>query len=119
MREELTAAVVWLVDQLFERALEGLQVEVKVDDLVDADRLRHGHRFLDGLNRGVLDLFYGASRNGEHDDEGDLALRARHLEVKPRVIIAVDMHVGGPKAALTERDAVNPIAVTDTYEVRS
>src|SRR2546430_17103381 len=61
MREELTAAVVWLVDQLFERALEGLQVEVKVDDLVDADRLRHGHRFLDGLNRGVLDLFHGAS----------------------------------------------------------
>src|SRR5438093_11609665 len=116
MREELTAAVVWLVDQLFERALEVLQVEVKVDDLVDADRLRHGHRFLDGLNRGVLDLFHGASRNGEHDDEGDLALRARHLEVKPLVLMAEDLHVPALQAAPTDRPVVKPGAVADELD---
>src|SRR5438445_12060825 len=113
MREELTAAVVWLVDQLFERALEGLQVEVKVDDLVDADRLRYGHRFLDGLNRGVLDLFLGASRNGEYYDEGDLALRARHLEVKPLVFIADDLHDAALQAESTDRALVHTGYVAD------
>src|SRR5207245_9193582 len=116
MREELTAGVVWLVEQRLYRAREGLQVEVKVDDLVDADRLRHGHRFLDGLNRGVLDLFHGASRNGEHDDEGDLALRARHLEVKPLVLMAEDLHVAALQAASTDRAVVKPGAVADELD---
>src|SRR5947207_573043 len=116
MREELTAAVVWLVDQLFERALEVLQVEVKVDDLVDADRLGHGHRFLDALNRGVLDLFHRASRDRKHDDEGDLALRARHLEVKPLVLMAEYLHVAALQAASADRAVVKPGAVADELD---
>src|SRR4029077_4498382 len=36
----LAAAGIRLLDELFERALEVLQVEVKVEDLVDGDRLR-------------------------------------------------------------------------------
>src|SRR5260370_577767 len=35
-------AVVGLVDELLQRALEVLQVQVKVEDLVDADRLAGG-----------------------------------------------------------------------------
>src|SRR6266550_60362 len=116
MREELTAAVVWLVDQLFERALEVLQVEVKVDDLVDADRLRHGHRLLHGLNRGVLDLFHRAARDRKHDDEGDLALRARYLEVKPLVLMAEDLHVAALEAASADRAVVEPGAVADELD---
>src|SRR5204862_2693078 len=63
-----------------------------------------------------LDLFHGASRNGEHDDEGDLALRARHLEVKPLVLMAEDLHVAALQAAPTDRAVVKPRAVADELD---
>src|SRR5438105_14811796 len=113
MREELTAAVVGLVDELFESALKILEIEVKVEDLVDADRLRRGHGFLEGFSRRGLDLFDRPSSDRQHDDEGDLALGARHLEVKPFVLMAEDLHIAALQTASADRAVVKPGTVAD------
>src|SRR5712691_12112253 len=81
------------MDEFGEGALEALQVEMQVEDLVDADRLRGRHGLLGRRLDHALDLVDRAAGDREHDDEGDLALSARHLKVKALVLMAQDLDV--------------------------
>src|SRR6266567_8144876 len=109
------AAVVRLVDELCERALEALQEEVQVDDLVDADRLDGDHRLRERLDDG-LDILHRATLDREHDHERHLALRASHLEVKSLVLVAEDLHLAALQAAPADRAVVEPCAVANEVD---
>src|SRR2546430_5195900 len=111
----LAAAVVRLVDELGERALEALQEKVQVDDLVDADWLGGGRCRGERLDN-CLDLFHGATLDREHDDERHLALRARHLEVKSLVLVAQDLYGTALQAAPADRAVVEPRAVANEVD---
>src|SRR5258707_563639 len=108
------AAVVRLVDELCERALEVLEIHVKVEDLVDCDRLG-GH---DRLRRGnrLLDLLDSAARDRQHDDEGHLALGARDLQVESLLFVAEDLDVAAFEAASADRAVVEAGAVADELD---
>src|SRR5450759_1049848 len=88
--ERSAAAVVRLVDELCKSALEVLEIKVKVDDLVDGDRLRRHDRLQLRLGTGFVDFLDRATRDGQHDDERDLALRARDLQVETLLFVADD-----------------------------
>src|SRR5258708_2373791 len=105
------ARAVRLVDQLCERALEALEHQVKVEDLVDRDRLGLRHRLLDELRRAKR-LLHRAAGDREHDDERHLALRACDLEMKSLVLVAEDLDVAALQAALADRTVVEagPVA---------
>src|SRR5580765_4897139 len=109
-------AVVGLVDQLPQRALEVLEVEVEVDDLIDADRLSGGDRFLDRLRGRGLDFLNGPARDREHHDESDLALGAGHLEVETLFLVTQDLDVTTLQAASAHRPVVEPRAVADEVD---
>jgi uncharacterized protein len=106
--------VVRLVEELCERALEGLQIKVKVEDLVDRDRLGGDHRL--GLGNRLLDLFDGAARDREHDDERHLALGARDLQVKSLLFVAEDLDVAAFEAASADRAVVEAGSVADELD---
>src|SRR5262245_41356587 len=108
------AGVVVLVYELFERALKALQVEVQVEDLVDADRLGRGDRLRDGFD--ALDLLHCGARDRQHHDEGDLALRTRDLEVEALVLVAQDLNVAAFEAASADRAVVKAGAVADELD---
>src|ERR1700688_3240250 len=108
------AAVIRLVEELCERALEGLQIKVKIEDLVDRDRLRGHHRLR--LGNRLLDLFDCAARDRQHDDERHLALRARDLQVKPLLFVAEDLDVAAFEAASADRAGVKAGSVADRSE---
>src|SRR5947209_7123837 len=101
------AAVVGLLDQLLERALEVLEVQVEVEDLVGADRFR-GHGLEGGGRSDGFDLLHRASGDREHDDERDLALGARDLEVEPLLLMAQDLDVAALEAPPAYRAVVEP-----------
>src|SRR5438445_35110 len=109
-------AVLGLVDELLQRALEVLQVQVQVEDLVDADRLtrrRRLHRVgrLDGL-----DLFDSAARDREHDNEGHLALRARDLELETLLLMAENLDVTALEAAPANGTVVKTSPIADELD---
>src|SRR5260221_10955351 len=108
------AAVVRLVDELCERALEVLQIHVKVEDLVDRDRLGRDHRLR--LGNGLLDLLDRAARDRQHDDERHLALRARHLQVESLLFVAEDLDVAAFEAASADRAVVEAGSVADELD---
>src|SRR5258708_578943 len=110
----LAPAVVRLVEELCERALEGLQIKVKVEDLVDGDRLCGDHGLRVG-NR-LCDLLDCATRDRQHDDEGHLALRARDLKVKPLLFVAEDLDVAAFEAASADRAVVEAGSVADELD---
>src|SRR5437667_1792159 len=118
-----SAAAGWirLVDQLRERALEALEIKVKVEDLVDADGLRGRHRLLGRFGRRIFDFLHRAARDCEHDDESHLALRTRHLEAKTLVLVAQYLDVAALQAAPADRAVVKarPIADELDYAHRS
>src|SRR5580704_9499234 len=111
---ESAAAVVRLVEELCERALERLEVKVKVEDLVDRDRLR-GHHRLRFRNR-RLDLFDCGPRDRQHDDERHLTLRARDLQVEPLLFVAEDLYVAAFEAASADRAVVEAGSVADELD---
>src|SRR6202521_1860877 len=108
------AAVGRLVEELCERALECLEVEVKVEDLVDRDRLG-GHDRLRLGNR-LLDLLDGAPRDRQHDDERHLALRARDLQVESLLFVAEDLDVAAFEATSADRAVVEAGSVADELD---
>ena len=108
------AAVVRLVDELCERALEVLEIHVKVEDLVDCDRLGGNDRLRRG-NR-LLDLLDGAARDRQHDDEGHLALGARDLQVESLLFVAEDLDVAAFEAASADRAVVEAGSVADELD---
>src|SRR5260370_33696578 len=108
------AAVVRLVDELRERALEVLEIHVKVEDLVDRDRLGGNDRLRRG-NR-LLDLLDGAARDRQHDDEGHLALGARDLQVESLLFVAEDLDVAAFEAASADRAVVEAGSVADELD---
>src|SRR5438128_1155419 len=110
------AAGIRLVDQLRERALEALEVEVKVEDLIDADRCDLQLRRARRLRRRVLDFLHRPACNREHNDEGHLALRARDLQPKTLILMAEDLHLAAFQAASTYRAVVKPGAVADELD---
>src|SRR5712692_10396376 len=110
------AAVVRLLDQLSQRALEVLQVEVQVADLVDADRLRRRDGLADRLRCRVLDLLHRAPSDREDHDESHLALRARDLQVKALVLMAENVHIAALQAAPANRAVVEPGPVADELD---
>src|SRR5258708_36534292 len=114
LRPRSAAAVVRLVEELCDRALESLQIEVKVEDLVDGDRLGGDHRLRFG-NR-LFDPFDRATRDPQHDDEGHLALPARDLQVKPLLFVAEDLDVAPFEAASTYRAVVEAGPVADELD---
>src|SRR5919109_2768714 len=114
----LAAAVVRQLDELFERALEALEIEVQVEDLVDADRLRFHDR---GFGRSVLmrhrlDLVHRAARDREHDDERHLALRARDLQMESLILVAENLDVAAFQAAPADRTVVIAGSVADELD---
>src|SRR4029077_18492737 len=117
MRSARSAAtVVGLLDQLSQRALEALQVDVQVDDLVDADRLRRRDALAHRLRDRVLDFLHRAPRDREHDDERHLALRARDLQVETLVLMAENVNVAALQAAPAYRAVVEPSPVADELD---
>jgi uncharacterized protein with PIN domain len=110
------AAVVRLVEELCERALECLEIEVKVEDLVDRDRLgREGWLQL-RLGNDLLDLLDGASSDRQHHDERHLALGARDLQVEPLFLVAEDLYVAAFQAPSADRAVVEPSSVADELD---
>src|ERR1700682_225992 len=112
----LAAAWVRLLDELEERALEALEIKVKVEDLVDGDRLCHRDRLDLTLGDHLLDLFDGAARNCEHDDERHLALGARDLQVESLLLMAEDLDLATFQAASANRAVVKPGSVADELD---
>src|SRR5712691_3928438 len=104
------------MDEFGEGALEALQVEMQVEDLVHADRLRGRDGLLDRPRDRALDLVDRAAGDREHDDEGDLALSARHLEVKALVLMAQDLDVAPFQAASADGAVVKPRAVANEID---
>src|SRR2546421_1479476 len=113
-----SAAAGWirLVDQLRERALEALEIKVKVEDLVDADGLRGRHRLLGRFGRRIFDFLHRAARDCEHDDESHLALRTRHLEAKTLVLVAQYLDVAALQAAPADRAVVKARPIADELD---
>src|ERR1700682_4710233 len=112
----LAAAGVRLLDELFESALEVLQVEVEVDDLIHCDGLRRSRRVARRFRDRLLDLLDRPAGDREHDDEGHLALRARDLEVEALLFVAEDLDVATFEAASADRAVVEPRAVADELD---
>src|SRR6202171_6053463 len=112
----LAAAGVRLLDELFESALEVLQVQVEVDDLVDGDGLRRSHGFAHRLRDRLLDFLDRSTRNCEHDDEGHLALRARDLEVEALLFVTEDLDIAAFEAAPADRAVVETRTVADELD---
>src|ERR1700674_265350 len=112
----LAAAGVRLLDELSESALEVLQVQVEVDDLIDGDGLRRSHGFTHRLRDGLLDFLNRPARDREHDDEGHLALRARDLEVETLLFVAEDLDIAAFEAAAADRAVVEPRTVADELD---
>jgi hypothetical protein len=112
----LAAAGIRLLDQLCKRALEALEIEMKVEDLVDADGLDLQRRGACRFRRSVLDFLHRAARNREHDDERHLALRAGDLEPKTLVLVAQDLHIAAFQAAPADRAVVKPRTVADELD---
>src|SRR5438270_1411503 len=113
-----------MVQQVLQRALEGLQVQMHVQDLVHRDRvgLPHGGarraRRTRRLGRRVdrLDLVDGSSRDRQDDDERHLALGARDLKVKALVLVAEDLDVAALQAAPADRAVVEASPVADELD---
>jgi|SRR5450631_1903600 len=114
--ERSAAAVVRLVDELCQSALEVLEIKVKVDDLVDGDRLRRHDRLQLRLGNGFVDFVDCATRDGQYDDERDLALRARDLQVETLLFVAEDLDVAAFEAASADRAVVKPGSVADELD---
>ena len=110
------AAVVGLLDEFCEGALEALEHEVKVEDLVHADRLSGRERFRCGLGLDALDLLDTTARDREHDDERHLALRASDLEVKALLLMTEDLHIAALEAAPAHRAVVKAGPVADELD---
>src|SRR5207253_9007994 len=89
---------------------------MKVEDLVDRDRLRlHHYRLLDELSR-TNRLLHRAARDSEHDDKRHLALRARHLEVKSLLLVAEDLDITALDAAPADRAVVEPRPIANELD---
>src|ERR1700693_6437099 len=95
----LAAAAIRLLDELSESALEALQVQVEVEDLVDGDGLWHSHGFARRFGDRLLDFLDRPARDREHDDDSHLALGARHLEVEALLFVAQDLDFAAFEAA--------------------
>src|SRR5712692_11934197 len=115
-------AVVGLVQEVLQRALEGLQVQMHVQDLVHRYRVGLADRGLTArrsrLGRGLdrLHLVHRPARDRQHDDERHLALGARDLQVKALVLVAEDLDVAAFKAAAADRAVVEASPVADELD---
>jgi uncharacterized protein len=105
-----------LLDELCEGALEALEHEVKVEDLVHAYRLSRCDRFRHGLGLDALNLFDGAARDSKHDDERHLALRASDLKMKALLLVTEDLYIAALEAAPANRTVVKPSPVADELD---
>src|SRR5690348_6866009 len=94
-----------------------------VEDLVDRDRVRLRLRRLrprrrqlrrDRLHR--LDLVHGPARDCQHHDESDLALRARHLQVKSLLLVAQYLYVAALQAAAADGTVVKASPIADELD---
>src|SRR4030081_1366420 len=112
-RQRSAAAGVRLLDELRESALEVLEIEVKVDDLVDGDRLRSRDSLNLPLRNFRLDSLDGTACNREHDDECHLALCASDLQVEALLLVAQDLHIAAFETASANRAVVEPRSVAD------
>src|SRR3979411_2935943 len=89
---------------------------MEVEDLVDGDRLCGEDRLRLLLRNRLLDLFYCATRDGEHDDEGHLALRARDLKVEALLLVAENLDIAALEAASADRTVVKTGSVADELD---
>src|SRR5437899_1456020 len=109
-------AVVGLVDELLERALEVLHVEMQVEDLVHADGFARQRQLLFDRRLDGLDVFDRSAGDGEHHYESHLALRAGDLEVKPLLLVTEDLDVTAFQAAPAHRTVVEAGPVADELD---
>src|ERR1700694_188729 len=110
------AAVIGLLDELREGALEVLEHDVKVEDLVHADWLSNRHGFCHGVGLDALDLLDGAARDREHDDERHLALGTRDLQVEALLLVTEDLDIASLEAAPAYRAVVKPCPIADELD---
>src|SRR5712692_121940 len=106
-------AVVRLVDELLQRALEAFQIEVQVEDLIDADRFAGRCRLNAGGSLHALDLLDRSACDRQHDDERHLALGAGDLQVEPLLLMAEDLDLTALQAAPAHRTVVEPGPIAD------
>jgi uncharacterized protein len=107
--------VVGLLEELRQGALEALEHEMKVDDLVDADRLASLHRLRRAVRLDAVDIDCAACYR-EHHDEGHLALCACDLKVEPLLLVAEDLDTATLEAAPAHRAVVEPRTVADELD---
>ena len=89
---------------------------MKVEYLVDRDRLGREDRLQLRLGNDLLDLLDGAPGDGQHDDERHLALGARDLQVEPLFFVAQDLYVAAFQAPSADRAVVEPSSVADELD---
>src|SRR5712692_4610958 len=109
-------AMVGLVDELRKRALEVLQIEMQIEDLVHADRLACRRQLFFGQCLDSLDLFHGTARDRNHDNESHLALCARDLDVEALLLVTEDMDVTAFQAAPAHRAVIEAGPVADELD---
>src|SRR6266851_2008396 len=109
-------AVVGLVDELRKRALEVLQIEMQIEDLVHADRLACRRQFFFGQCLDSLDLFHGAACDCNHNNESHLALCARDLDVEALLLVTEDLDVTAFQAASAHGTVVEAGPVADELD---
>src|SRR4029077_19989811 len=115
-REGLAAAVVGLLDELRQGALEALEHQMQIDDLVHAYGLSRGDRLRRDPRLDALDLVGGAPGNREDDDESHLALGTRDLEVEAFLLMTEDLDVAALEAAPAHRAVVEASPVADELD---
>src|ERR1700694_4334870 len=112
----LAAAAVRVVGELGERALEVLEEEVKVDDLVDGDRLSRRDGLEIALGDHLLDFLDCAAGDREHHDEGHRALGARDLQVESLLLMTEDLDIAALEASSANRAVVEPGSIADELD---
>src|SRR5712692_3608811 len=110
-----SAAGIGLLQELDQRALEVLEQQVDVEDLIGIDRSRPG-RHLRRLQRLLFDRLRHRALDGEDDDEGDVAGGAGHLDRVPLLDVREHPDLAALQAPATDRAVVVAGAIADELE---